>query len=89
MNGRNRRRSGSRQLRWQRRAGILFMRSFYEKLNGLLDQRKFDGFAEETCRRFYSKTGRPGLAPGVYFRLLLVGYFEGIDSERGGVAPLS
>src|SRR5580692_4793294 len=56
---------------------------FYEKLNGLLDQRKFDGFAEETCRRFYSKTGRPGLAPAVYFRLLLVGYFEGIDSERG------
>ena len=56
---------------------------FYEKLNGLLDQRKFDGFAEETCRRFYSKKGRPGLAPAVYFRLLLVGYFEGIDSERG------
>jgi len=56
---------------------------FYEKLNGLLDQRKFDGFAEKTCRRFYSKTGRPGLAPAVYFRLLLVGYFEGIDSERG------
>src|SRR5580693_4192079 len=56
---------------------------FYEKLNGLLDQRKFDGFAEKTCRRFYSKTGRPGLEPAVYFRLLLVGYFEGIDSERG------
>jgi transposase len=56
---------------------------FYGKLNGLLDQRKFDGFAEDTCRRFYSKTGRPGLAPAVYFRLLLVGYFEGIDSERG------
>jgi transposase len=56
---------------------------FYEKLNGLLDERKFDEFAEETCRRFYSKTGRPGLAPAVYFRLLLIGYFEGIDSERG------
>jgi transposase len=56
---------------------------FYERLNALLEQRKFDGFADEACRRFYSKTGRPGLAPAVYFRLLLVGYFEGIDSERG------
>lgn len=56
---------------------------FYERLNRILDGRGFDCFAEETCRGFYSKTGRPGLAPGIYFRLLLVGYFEGIDSERG------
>jgi transposase len=56
---------------------------FYERLNVLLDKRKFDGFAEGVCRRFYSKTGRPGLAPAIYFRLLLVGYFESIDSERG------
>src|SRR5215831_17072610 len=56
---------------------------FYERLNILLDKRKFDGFAESACRRFYSKTGRPGLVPAIYFRLLLVGYFEGIDSERG------
>jgi len=56
---------------------------FYERLNALLDKRKFDGFADEACRGFYSKTGRPGVAPAVYFRLLLVGYFEGIDSERG------
>jgi transposase len=56
---------------------------FYERLNALLDKRKFDGFAADACRRFYAKTGRPGLAPAVYFRLLLVGYFEGIDSERG------
>lgn len=56
---------------------------FYERLNSLLDKRKFDGFVERACRRYYSKTGRPGLAPAVYFRLLLVGYFEGIDSERG------
>src|SRR5580704_13358744 len=56
---------------------------FYERLNDLLDQRQFDGFADENCRPFYSKTGRPGLAPGVYFRLLMVGYFEGLDSERG------
>src|SRR5580704_15983717 len=56
---------------------------FYERLNDLLDQRQFDGFADENCRPFYSKTGRPGLAPGHYFRLLMVGYFEGLDSERG------
>lgn len=56
---------------------------FYERLNEFLNKRGFDGFAEEACRDFYSKTGRPGLAPAIYFRLLLVGYFEGIDSERG------
>src|SRR6202050_3078648 len=56
---------------------------FYERLNGLLSKRGFDAFAESACKSFYSKTGRPGLPPGVYFRALLVGYFEGIDSERG------
>jgi len=56
---------------------------FYERLNRLLDKRGFDAFAESACRRFYARVGRPGLAPGVYFRALLVGYFEGIDSERG------
>ena len=57
---------------------------FYERLNGLLEQAGFDGFVEERCRRFYAETmGRPSLAPGVYFRLLLIGYFEGLDSERG------
>lgn len=56
---------------------------FYERLNRLLDKQKFDVFAADTCHRFYSKRGRPGLAPAVYFRLLLVGYFEGIDSEQG------
>lgn len=56
---------------------------FYERLNKLLEKRGFDRFAGEACRKFYSRTGRPGLAPGIYFRLLLVGYFEGIDSERG------
>jgi transposase len=56
---------------------------FYERLNRLLSKRGFDAFAESECASFYSKTGRPGLAPGVYFRALLVGYFEGIDSERG------
>ena len=56
---------------------------FYERLNRLLDKRGFDVFAEEACSSFYARVGRPGLAPGVYFRALLIGYFEGIDSERG------
>ena len=57
---------------------------FYEQLNRLLDQANFDTFCEERCRGFYhAKVGRPSLAPGVYFRLLLIGFFEGISSERG------
>jgi transposase len=53
-------------------------------LNQLLAEHDFDRFVEGKCRRFYAATmGRPGLAPGIYFRLLLLGYFEGIDSERG------
>ena len=57
---------------------------FYERLNRELDEKKFDDFAEALCAPFYATTmGRPGLAPGIYFRLLMVGYFEGIDSERG------
>src|SRR3954471_12343658 len=56
---------------------------FYERLNVVLNEQRFDSFAEQTCACFYSKTGRPGLAPGVYFRCLLVGYFEGLGSERG------
>jgi len=57
---------------------------FYEQLNGVLDDAGFDRFCEEQCRDFYhTKLGRPSLAPGVYFRLLLIGFFEGIGSERG------
>jgi len=57
---------------------------FYVRLNQLFTEHDFDRFVEGKCRRFYAATmGRPGLAPGIYFRLLLVGYFEGIDSERG------
>lgn len=57
---------------------------FYARLNQLLTDHGFDRFVEGKCRHFYAATmGRPGLAPGIYFRLLLVGYFEGIDSERG------
>ena len=57
---------------------------FYEKLNRLLAEHGFDDFVEMQCRPFYAeKMGRPSLAPGQYFRLLLLGYFEGLDSERG------
>lgn len=57
---------------------------FYEALNGLLDANGFDDFVEELCREFYAETrGRPSVAPGVYFRMLMVGYLEGIDSDRG------
>jgi transposase len=57
---------------------------FYTRLNALLDAHDFDRFVEGLCRKFYAKVmGRPSLQPGRYFRLLLLGYFEGIDSERG------
>jgi transposase len=57
---------------------------FYEQLNRVLEGRGFDEFVEQQCSQFYAeKMGRPSLAPGRYFRLLLIGYFEGIDSERG------
>jgi transposase len=57
---------------------------FYTRLNAVLDAHAFDRFAEDQCRGFYAKVmGRPSIPPGQYFRLLLVGYFEGIDSERG------
>lgn len=57
---------------------------FYKALNRLLAAHGFDRHVEGVCERFYAKdNGRPGTPPGVYFRLLLVGYFEGIGSERG------
>jgi transposase len=57
---------------------------FYQKLNAVLEAAGFDAFAEKQCRRFYAAVmGRPSLAPGRYFRLMMVGYFEGLDSERG------
>src|SRR5712672_3131043 len=57
---------------------------FYQRVNELLETQQFDEFAEKECGRFYAhKQGRPSLTPGIYFRMLLVGYFEGIDSERG------
>jgi transposase len=56
---------------------------FYSRLNHILDEANFDGYVESVCQRFYAdKIGRPGLPPGRYFRLLLIGYFEGLDAER-------
>lgn len=57
---------------------------FYQRLNQVLAANSFDGFVEAACRRFYAaKLGRPSLPPGRYFRLMLLGYFEGLGSERG------
>src|ERR1700687_4481296 len=57
---------------------------FYARLNQILDEKEFDEYVETICEQFYAdEVGRPGMAPGIYFRLLMVGYFEGIDSERG------
>lgn len=56
---------------------------FYERLNRILDKAGFDEHVERLCAPFYAaRMGRPSLLPGRYFRLLLVGYFEGLDSER-------
>ncbi len=56
---------------------------FYTRLNRILDTYEFDGYVERLCQRFYADgVGRPGLTPGRYFRLLLIGYFEGLDAER-------
>jgi transposase len=56
---------------------------FYEKLNVALRAIEFDRRLEEACEPLYDEKGRRGIPPGVYFRMLLIGYFEGIDSERG------
>ncbi len=56
---------------------------FYPKLNEGLAEAGFDAFIEKLCARYYKAGGRPGLPPGVYFRMLLIGYFEGLDSQRG------
>jgi transposase len=58
--------------------------TFYRKLNSILASNEFDAFVERVCSKCYAPTmGRPSLPPGTYFRMLLIGYFEGLDSERG------
>jgi transposase len=57
---------------------------FYKRLNEVLDKAKFDRFCEKSCAGFYHrKLGRPSLPPGQYFRIMVIGFFEGLDSERG------
>ena len=78
--GRSKRRFGSRTRSWHPLRGIRFIRS----LNELLEAEGFDEFVEKRCAKFYAaKYGRPSLTPGIYFRSLLIGYFEGIGAERG------
>src|SRR5712671_4697380 len=56
---------------------------FYRKLNEVLAEAGFDRFVERLCAPFYKDGGRPGIPPGVYFRMLFIGYFEGLDGQRG------
>ena len=56
---------------------------FYSKLNQVLGEAGFDEFVEKLCAPYYKEGGRPGIPPGVYFRMVLIGYFEGLDSQRG------
>ena len=56
---------------------------FYEKLNGVLKAAGFDAFVEELCEEYYATNGRPSIPPGVFFRMVLIGYFEDISSQRG------
>ncbi len=57
---------------------------FYDRLQSVLIDGGFDGFAEAACQPYYAaRMGAPSVPPGRYFRMHLVGYFEGIDSERG------
>ena len=56
---------------------------FHTKLNAVLAEAGFDEFVEKLCEPYYKEGGRPGIPPGVYFRMLFIGYFEGLDSQRG------
>ena len=57
---------------------------YFERLNRVLADSGFDAFVEELCAAFYAdRLGRPSLRPGRYFRMLFIGYFEGLSSERG------
>ena len=57
---------------------------FFERLNRILEESGFDAFVERLCSSFYAeRLGRPSLQPGRYFRLLFIGFFEGVSSERG------
>jgi transposase len=82
--GTRRRRQRQEELWYRRDLAEAPGHPFYRRLNEVLDQAGFDEFCETRCRRFYhEKLGRPSLAPGMYFRVMLIGFFEGIESERG------
>ena len=58
--------------------------AFYDRLQKLLTEAGFDAFVEEICKPYYApRMGAPSLPPGRYFRMHMIGYFEGLDSERG------
>jgi len=57
--------------------------AFYDRLNQLLGETDFDGKLERAAEPHYETTGRKGLPPGVYFRMIFIGYFEDISSQRG------
>ncbi len=58
--------------------------AFYDRLQSLLNEAGFDPFVEDICKPYYApRMGAPSLPPGRYFRMHMIGYFEGIDSERG------
>ena len=82
--GTRRRRQRQEELWYRRDLAEAPGHPFYGRLNEVLDQAGFDEFCEAHCRQFYhEKLGRPSLAPGMYFRVMLIGFFEGIESERG------
>jgi len=56
---------------------------FYERLNAILAEAGFDAWVEELCEPYYAEQGRPSIPPGVFFRMMFIGYFEAIDSQRG------
>jgi hypothetical protein len=75
--GRSKKICGSHTRSWPQ------LHPFYQKLNELLEAERFDEFVESRCAKFYAeKYGRPSLTPGIYFRALLIGYFEGIRRCR-------
>ena len=81
--GRQAERQGDLMLTWSempRSPGHVF----YDRLQQVLVDAGFDGFVEDACKAYYAKTmGAPSIPPGRYFRMHMVGYFEGIDSEHG------
>jgi transposase len=68
----------------RRRVGGAPGHPFYKRLNEVLDNAGFDTFCETNCASLYhDKLGRPSLVPGLYFRIMMISLFEGLDSERG------